>query len=204
MTQQPDAPDGVYCDPQLGCSDRMVGEDLSEEHAWQFSQELRLASHFDGPLNFSVGGNYLHYQTVEDYYVFFNLSRPLSSLPTASGPGRFHDVPPELRRALSPFDRYRRPISLFRSAAGHVSCQFRLRLLRSDGMASAPISIPIRSTSLDGNGHNYFRSENPYRLNSCAGFGEAYYQVTPDLKLTGGLRWTDDQQTFLDIPSWTF
>ena len=28
--------------------------------------------------------------------------------------------------------------------------------------------------------------------------------MTPDLKLTGGLRWTDDQKTFYDIPSWTF
>ena len=28
----------TFCDPQLGCSDRIVGEDLSEEHAWQLSQ----------------------------------------------------------------------------------------------------------------------------------------------------------------------
>ena len=50
-------------------------------------------------------------------------------------------------------------------------------------------------------GHNYFLSQNPYVLNSYAGFGEAYYNVTPDLKLTGGLRWTDDQKHFIDIPS---
>ena len=66
-------PNGVYCDPQLGCSNKIVGEDLSKEHARQFSQELRLASHFDGPFNFSVGTNYLHYDTLEDYYVFYNL-----------------------------------------------------------------------------------------------------------------------------------
>ena len=47
-------------------------EDLSDEHAWQFSQEFRLASNFSGPLNFSVGGNYLHYETEENYYVFIN------------------------------------------------------------------------------------------------------------------------------------
>src|SRR6185437_13094657 len=46
-------PAGVFCDPQLGCSDRLVAQDLSEERSWQFSQEFRLASHFDGPLNFS-------------------------------------------------------------------------------------------------------------------------------------------------------
>ncbi len=54
----------------LGCSSSLVGEDLSQERAQQFSQELRLVSNFSGPLNFSFGANYLHYQTVEDYYVF--------------------------------------------------------------------------------------------------------------------------------------
>ncbi len=62
----------IFCDPQLGCSDRIVAQDLSNEHAWQFSQEFRLASNFSGPLNFSVGGNYLHYETEENYYVFIN------------------------------------------------------------------------------------------------------------------------------------
>ena len=67
-------PDGMtYCDPQLDCSQSMVGQDISQEHAWQLSQELRLASNFSGPFNFSVGANYMHYQTVEDYYVLFNL-----------------------------------------------------------------------------------------------------------------------------------
>src|SRR6185437_867328 len=65
-------PGGIFCDPQLGCSDRLVAEDLSNEHAWQLSQEFRLASNFQGPLNFSVGGNYLHYETEENYYVFIN------------------------------------------------------------------------------------------------------------------------------------
>src|SRR6185437_8854034 len=50
----------LFCDPQLGCSDRIVAEDFSNEHAWQFSQELRLNSKLNGPLNLSVGGNYLH------------------------------------------------------------------------------------------------------------------------------------------------
>ncbi len=41
----------------------------------------------------------------------------------------------------------------------------------------------------------------PTHLNSYALFGEAYYNITPELKLTGGLRWTDDQKHFVDIPS---
>ena len=63
---------GTFCDPQLGCSDRLVAQDLNDEHSWQLSQEFRLASNFSGPFNFSVGGNYLHYETEENYYVFIN------------------------------------------------------------------------------------------------------------------------------------
>ena len=55
---------------------------------------------------------------------------------------------------------------------------------------------PNPITNLNNEGHNYFLSQNPYVLNSYAGFGEAYYNVTHDLKLTGGLRWTDDQKAF--------
>ena len=38
-------------------------------------------------------------------------------------------------------------------------------------------------------------------MNSYAGFGEAYYNIASDLKLTGGLRWTEDRKHFIDIPS---
>ena len=55
--------------------------------------------------------------------------------------------------------------------------------------------------SVNNEGHNYFLSQNPYVLNSYAGFGEVYYDVFSDLKLTGGLRWTDDRKHFVDIPS---
>src|SRR6185437_116371 len=57
--------------------------------------------------------------------------------------------------------------------------------------------------NIDGEGHNYFRSQNPYRLSSWALFGELYYQLTTDVKVTGGLRYTDDQKSFDEIPSWT-
>ncbi len=79
------SPDGVFCDPQVGCADRLVAVDLSDEHAWQLSQEFRLASNFSGPFNFSVGGNYMHYETEENYYVFINTLTlyTLSSLPTS-------------------------------------------------------------------------------------------------------------------------
>ncbi len=89
VTEQITDSNGVFCDPQLGCSTRLIAQDLSDEHAWQLSQEFRLSSNFSGPLNFSVGGNYLHYETEENYYVFVNtISRALSYSTTSDiGPG---------------------------------------------------------------------------------------------------------------------
>ncbi len=177
--------DGEYCDPQLGCSSRLVGEDLSQERAQQFSQELRLASHFSGPFNFSAGANYLHYQTVEDYYVFLNA---ISLFVQTEDGDRGPDLP------HTPF-----------SAAIANSCNPQPADLASTGFLGLGCAYtdPNPIDHLDGLGHNYFRSQNPYSLNSWAGFGEAYYQVTPDVKLTGGLRWTDDMKHFVEIPSWT-
>jgi outer membrane receptor protein involved in Fe transport len=71
----------------------------------------------------------------------------------------------------------------------------------TEGDLACPYIDPNPLTSLNNQGHNYFLSQNPYVLNSYAGFGEAYYNVAPDLKLTGGLRWTDDRKHFVDIPS---
>src|SRR6185437_15694180 len=178
-------PTGYFCDPQLGCSDRLVGEDLSEEHAWQISQELRLSSNFSGPLNFSAGGNYLHYETEENYYVFFN------TLTTFAAGGGFGAIPPgpwvpgvSDNSNCIPFG--------YEYADPHV-----------------PTSVedckgyidPNPLTQLNNQGHNYFLSQNPYNLNSYALFGETYYNITRDLKFTGGLRWTDDQKHFVEIPS---
>jgi iron complex outermembrane receptor protein len=173
--------DGIFCDPQLGCSDRLVLEDLSDERAWQFSQEFRLASSFSGPLNFSFGGNFLHYETEENYYVFINsltsLSAATHGLPWIPGVSDNSQCLQGGLRTVNP---------LLNSGSVTGSCWY---------IDPNPIS------SLNNEGHNYFLSQNPYVLNSYAGFGEAYYSVTNDLKLTAGARWTDDQKHFLDIPS---
>jgi outer membrane receptor protein involved in Fe transport len=201
------APNGVYCDPQLGCSSKMVGEDLSQERAWQFSQEIRLASSFTGPVNFSIGGNYMHYQTTEDYYVFFNLISATIQLVNRQEPGEFLTY--HTGNPAGPFDNpsvilpapfY---VDLGNGPAAFPS-NFGGGFTRPDGTPVGTYVDPNPITSLDGQGHNYFRSQNPYRLNSLAGFGEVYYQVSPEVKLTGGLRWTDDSKTFFNIPSWVF
>jgi iron complex outermembrane receptor protein len=202
------APGGIYCDPQLGCSSSMVGEDLSQERAWQFSQEVRLASNFSGPLNFSVGGNYMHYQTVEDYFVLFNLITAEEQVLNGQGPGDFTTCVPPPSYHEQPFTISPNPFVFPDPITGGVSavssvfgCSGVNSIL---GKAIATYIDPNPIGQMNGLGHNYFRSENPYELNSYAGFGEVYYQVAPELKLTGGLRWTDDQKTFWNIPSWVY
>ncbi|HEY5237792.1 MAG TPA: TonB-dependent receptor [Rhizomicrobium sp.] len=179
---------GVFCDPQLGCSDRLVLEDLSDEHAWQLAQEFRLASNFSGPFNFSVGGNYLHYETEENYYVFINTITLVSVSGGASGfeGGNGQYVP---------------------GVTDNASCLINGFVDSNPAIPHNPQSggcvyvDPNPITSVNNEGHNYFLSQNPYALNSYAAFGETYYNILSDLKLTAGLRWTEDQKHFVDIPS---
>jgi iron complex outermembrane receptor protein len=180
--------DGEYCDPQLGCSDRLVAEDISQEHAEQFYQELRLASNFSGPLNFSTGGSYLHYTTIEKYYVFSNV---LSMLQENFNEGYLSDP---ITGAHEPFNATR--------ANACDPGPANPATVSPTGQGCGYID-PNPLSAIDSQGHNYFLSDNPYRLHSWAGFGEVYYEIMSDVKLTGGLRWTDDQKSFTEIPSWT-
>jgi len=181
------SPEGVFCDPQLGCTDRLAGEDLSEEHSWQLSQEFRLSSSFSGPLNFSLGGNYLHYETVENYYVFINALTLTALVPIT--------IPPSLGNDPNYIPNVTDNHQCLNGAQQPDP--------NSNFQVTLPCSYidPSPLADINGQGHNYFRSENPYTLNSYAGFGEAYYAITPDLKLTGGLRWTEDEKHFVRIPS---
>jgi len=168
---------GYFCDPQLGCSDRLVAEDLSTERAWQLSQEFRLTSNFSGPLNFSAGANYLHYETVEKYYVFSNA---LTLISCGFVPGEYNS----------------------NNGCGPLPLGFRYNVPGQDLRPDRGYVDPNPLSSLNDEGHNYFLSKNPYVLNSYAVFGETNYQIFNDLKLIVGLRWTDDQKHFLEIPSW--
>ncbi|WP_212742542.1 TonB-dependent receptor [Rudaea sp. 3F27F6] len=164
-------PNGVYCDPQLGCSNRQLMVDLNTAYSKQWSQEFRLQSSYDGPFNFSVGANYLYYEINENYYAFNNIFTLLSqsyynrssigSTPITCSPGQPEPV------------------------AGR-GCIY---------IDPNPIG------QLNGQGHNYFRSWNVADTRSVALFGEAYWQFTDTLKLTAGLRVTDDRKTTTPIPS---
>jgi iron complex outermembrane receptor protein len=180
---------GVFCDPQLGCSDRLVAEDLDVEHAWQFSQEFRLASNFSGPFNFSVGGNYLHYETEENYYVFIN------SL-TLAGYAGDHDTGNQTLPWVPGVSDNSNCLQY-----GYAAPNLKHSSLGTEGSLPCFYIDPNPIGSLNNEGHNYFLSQNPYVLNSYAVFGETYYNLTGNLKLTGGIRWTDDQKNFVDIPS---
>ena len=115
-----------------GTFDRLYSE--------EYSEEVRLASSFSGPVNFSVGAFYLHTHKNDDVFVYDNMN------------------------------------SLFGSLIG------------------LPADNRPRETATGG--HAYFESLNPYTLNSKAIFGEVYWNITQDLKLTGGFRYTSDHKEF--------
>ena len=180
--------DGTFCDPQLGCTNRLAAGDLSTAKSTQFSQEFRLSSNFDGPFNFNLGANFLRYDTEEKYYVFINTLTMWGAQAT--------------RRALG---QMWQP-----GVTDNAAC------LIPDNFYGPHIADPSKYWSVFGciyvdpndihhlndQGRNYFLSKNPYHLLSYAAFGEAYYNITDNLKLTAGLRWTVDKKTAPVIPSW--
>jgi len=178
------APGGVFCDPQLGCSNTLAGFDISQGKGSQFTQELRLQSSFDGPLNFSAGANYTRFQTVIDYYVFYNLISAFAQiLPFNGSIGPYQNPGPDITKCMFSIDFSISPIDA------------------NDPRAVCPYIDPNPIESINGEGHNYFRSKNPYKLKSWAGFGEVYWQASRALKVTAGLRYTDDTKTFIPVPS---
>ena len=179
------APGGIFCDPQLGCSNTLAGFDISQAKANQFSEEIRLQSDFGGPINFSAGANYTRFNVLVDYYVMYNMiSAYAMMLPFNGGP---NNPGPDLTK-----------------------CGFHGFLLGTlgdapvdinDPQADCPYVDPNPVESINGEGHNYFRSKNPYKLKSAAAFGEIYWKVNDALKVTAGLRYTDDKKSFIPVPS---
>jgi outer membrane receptor protein involved in Fe transport len=177
---------GIFCDPQIGCADRLVAIDVSRAKSSHFSQELRLSSDYDGAFNFSLGANFLRYDTEDKYYVFVNTltmfaamggaQAPINALPTWE-PGVSDNRECFQTGFIAPNP------ATFQSLA---FCQY---------IDPNPIE------SVNDMGHNYFLSRNPYKLISYAVFGEAYYNLSESLKVTAGLRWTVDKKEAPRIPS---
>lgn len=167
-------PGGFYTDPQLGVSNRMISADLSVSDNRQWSQEFRLQSSYDGNFNFSLGANYLDFKTEDNYYVFNNLFTLIAEY--------FYNVNP-----------------LVTTTQGLVTqnCDGTNATLWKECVYVDRTSI----RQLEGDGHNYFRSKNAVKVRSWALFGEGYWNLRPDLRLTAGLRYTDDQKITTPYPS---
>jgi outer membrane receptor protein involved in Fe transport len=169
-------PGGVFCDPQLGCSSGYLAADLNRSKSHQWSQEFRLQSSFDGPLNFNLGVNYLDFKIDEDYFVFNNVFTLIATSYYNRG-GRLGAQPIDCAPGQTEPD-----------PGGFPNCVY---------IDPNPIE------SINGDGHNYFRSRNVARTTSYAGFGEVYWQAADTLKITAGLRYTRDIKTTTPYPSQT-
>ncbi|MEZ5946601.1 MAG: TonB-dependent receptor [Hyphomonas sp.] len=183
-------PGGFVPDPELGILNYLVGFDLSGGKSETFTQELRLQSDFDGPLNFNLGAIYVDGESIDPqdpkagYYVFSNALTGLTQYNNALV--ALNIVPPDS--------------SCPDLGAGQLPGVF---------CGTVPIATPDGTATLfdgtvAGDGGNYFRSLSPYRLKSTAFFGEVYYDVKDDLKFTLGLRHTDDQKEQDAIPTFLF
>ncbi|MGE5567262.1 MAG: TonB-dependent receptor domain-containing protein [Parcubacteria group bacterium] len=177
------APGGFFCDPQLGCSNTMAGFDVAKAKGEQYTEELRLQSAFDGPLNFSAGATYTHFRTLVDYYVMFNLMTAMAEIPPFNGAGG--SVNPGVCAWSGLFGPISGPSPVPTSASN----------------SPCPYIDPNPIETMDGEGHNYFRSKNPYKVKSWGGFSEVYWNATETVKVTAGLRYSDDRKTFVPVPS---
>src|SRR3546814_757071 len=149
----------------------MLAVDVSQSRNSQWTQELRLQSDFSGPFNFSVGANALNFKSQDDYYVFSNLFSVLAEY------------------------FYNRESALGEIGTGTRNCDAGQESRECVYVDPNPID------QINGEGHNYFRSKNVVQTRSWALFGEAYWNVSDDVKITAGARYTNDKKTSTPIPS---
>ncbi len=167
-------PGGIYTDPQLGPSNRVLSVDISQSDSEQWTQEVRLQSNWDGPVNFSFGANYIDFKSQDDYYVFKNTftfaAQYFYNLDSEEGVGAYY---------------------------GTKDCQPTGPTDPADCIYVDPNPLE----SINGQGHNYFRSKNVVGTESWAIFGEGYFDLSSRLRLTAGLRYTDDKKVSTPHPS---
>lgn len=166
----PISPGGVFTDPQLGASNRMLSVDMSRSDNRQWYQEFRLQSDMDGLFNFSVGANYLDFKSQDDYFVFNNVFTLIAQY--------------WYNQDLTTANTGLRPLVCDASVARE--CVY---------------VDPNPLDALGEDGHNYFRSKNQVHTRSWAVFGEGYWQLAPELRLTAGLRYTVDRKVTTPYPS---
>ncbi|MEM9938320.1 MAG: TonB-dependent receptor [Pseudomonadota bacterium] len=165
-------PGGFVTDPQLGTSNLFTSSGSTGSSTENTSHELRLQSDFDGPFNFNLG--VIKFDTDEA-------------------------DPDNARNGTYVFSNSITALAQLNNA------QF---AATGSGIFPGTVSIdqsgngePPLFSNVNGVGRNYFRSISPFKLDSFAVFGEGYYDLSDELQLTIGLRYTDDQKTQQQIPS---
>jgi outer membrane receptor protein involved in Fe transport len=173
---------GVWLDPQLGATDRFMALDLSQAESTQWSQEFRLQSHWDGPFNFNLGANWLKYKTEENYWIISNV---FSMMAVQKNSSYFNNGWADQYCNLTSTGQAAVTAGKFDpNACIYIDPTPLAGLLKGEG----------------GDGHNYVRSTSINKTESWAVFGEGYWKVKDDLRLTLGLRYTDDTKTITPVP----
>lgn len=159
------APGGMFNDPQLGRSDRIISIDINRSRNRQWSQELRLQSSLDGPINFNIGANYLNFKSQDDYFVLNNIFTFLAYNVYGKDGAKYPECVPGTKTR---------------------DCVY---------------VDPNALDAMNEMGHNYFLSRNIVQTKSWGLFGEAYWNVSDNVKLTAGVRWTHDTKISTPVPS---
>lgn len=197
---------GVLLDPQLGATDRFMALDLSQAESTQWAQEFRLQSDWDGSFNFNLGANWLKYKTEENYWIISNVFTLMAIQSNGGAPVTSGN-----------FDRYGRLTEQGRAkAATVIAGDFdEYGRLTKQGQAKVTAGTLVDPNSViyidptpladllngeGGDGHNYLRSTSISQTESWAVFGEGYWSLRDDLRLTLGLRYTDDAKTITPVP----
>ncbi|MDF7775615.1 TonB-dependent receptor [Sphingomonas sp. AOB5] len=110
-------PGGVLSDPQLGSITFPQSFQIIKNDTTQWTQELRLQSDFDGPINFNVGGIYIDYETEADFYLVTSSFNLLSRVQNLGGAGIYIDPNPEPDGTGHNYLRNYRPYHLEAKAA---------------------------------------------------------------------------------------
>ncbi len=168
-------PGGFVTDPQLGTSNFFNGASSSGSSSENTSHELRLQSEYDGRFNFNLGVIKFDTDAIDP-------NDPRDGTYTFSNS----------LTALAQLNNAQFAATGSGIFPGAVS-------IDQSGDGEAPLF-----SNVNGLGRNYFRSVSPFELESIAVFGEGYFDLTDNLQLTVGLRYTDDQKSQENIPPYMF
>lgn len=163
---------GVYGGNIAGCSNRSIEFDRSTSDARQYSIEAILTSDFDGAFNFLIGGIYFnHRNRGGDYFVnAFGLDYASGVLGALTSAGTA-------------------------AAVGQAAAAAVLAGGGSPADAQAAATAAAAQIPASYLGPSMFNSETElFTLESYGLFGEVYIDITDNLRLTGGIRYSNDEK----------